>query len=199
MKTYPVIEQLVNGYDNGKEEFKFIKKVNESLLPDKDLKLLSREFEGILVNELGRLRHSTNIQKLLLDHVRDTETYIQNCDLALNDLKRLYDISQKFPIALANSRLQYRGLFTKIRNSIAQIEYLMRQDQNRISEEERGASGTVQFMASEELKSEIRKCESYYLEILRSYFISFSEETKQYFFKKVNEIKDKYGKEIEKY
>ena len=197
MKTYPVIEQLVNGYDNGKEEFNFIKKVNESLLPDKDLKLLSREFEGILVNELGRLRHSTNIQKLLLDHVRDTETYIQNCDLALNDLKRLYDISQKFPIALANSRLQNRGLFTKIRNSIAQIEHLMRQDQNRISEEERGASGTVQFMASEELKSEIRKCESYYLEILRSYFISFSEETKQYFFKKVNEIKDKYGKEID--
>lgn len=194
VKKYAFIEQLVNGYEEQKSIF--IKKLNEVLLPDKDLKLLSKEFEGILVNELGRARHSTNIQKLLMDHASSYETYIQQCDSALHDLHRLCDIAQKLPVALANSNLKSNALFTNVRSSIIQIEHLTALDKERIRNRD-NAFASDQIMAGDELKREIKVCEKYFFEILNSYFISYSATAEEYFNVLVKNFEEKYNKKIE--
>lgn len=192
-KKHPLIEQLVNGYSA--PESIFIRKLNEILIPDKDLKLLSKEFEGILVNELGRSRHSTNIQKLILEHASSLEAYGCQCDAALHDIYRMHDIVQKLPIALASSRLRDNEIFSKVRCSVTAVVNTLaidkeEQQKNYLPQQQ------TQIRASEELLSAIKECQDSFMNVLRGYFITYSEEIKSYFEQMVHDQEMRHQKRI---
>lgn len=193
VKKYAIIEQLVNGYSESQSIF--IKRLNEILIPDKDLKLLSKEFEGIIVNELGRPRHSTNIQKLIKEHANSLDAFGRQCDAALHDIRRMHDIVQKLPMALASSRLRDNELFSKIRYSVINVGNLITIDQE---EKQRNpqSHNLTQIRASEELLSAINECQGLFMEVLRGYFIAYSDDTVSYFKQMVQEQEAKHGKRI---
>lgn len=193
VKRHPLIEQLVNGYIN--PESSFIRKLNESLIPDKDLKLLSKEFEGILVNELGRSRHSTNIQKLIMEHASSLDAYSRQCDAALHDIQRMHDIAQKLPMALASSRLNDNELFSKVRGSVTDVVNALAID---LEEKQKSLMDQqqTQVRASAELLSSVKKCQDYFMDILRGYFITYSDDTKSYFEQMVHDQEDRHQKRI---
>lgn len=196
VKNFHMIEQLVNGYENRyKGNFKFIRLINEHLLPERDLKLLSKEFEGLLINEQGR-RHNTNIQKLLLDHVTDYGYFKERCQCVRNDVNRLYELSKRFPIALANSRGMIGNTQDDIKDIIVEMENLMLQEEENYSKEIMLGTEIKRFSISEELKNIIGKCKEGFEVILNSYFIEFSEETKQYFIQLVTKYANKYNKKV---
>ncbi len=193
VKRHPLIEQLVNGYTD--PESAFIRKLNEILIPDKDLKLLSKEFEGILVNELGRARHSTNIQKLILEHASCLEVYSRQCDAALHDIYRMHDIVQKLPMALASSRLSDNELFSKVRCSVTNVVNTLTID---LEEKQKNPleQQQTQVRASAELLSAIKECQDYFMDVLRGYFITYSEDTKKYFEQMVHDQEVRHKKRI---
>lgn len=196
VKNFHIIEQLVNGYENRyKGNFKLIKLINEHLLPEKELKLLSKEFEGLLINEQGR-RHNTNIQKLLMEHVTDFDYFKERCQCVRNDINRLYELSKHFPIALANSRVMIDNTHDDIKDIIIEMENLMLQEEENYSKKIMLGTEIKRFSISEELKSIICKCKDGFEVILNSYFIEFSEETKQYFAQLVAKYAKKYGKDV---
>lgn len=189
------IEQLVNGYEssNGNKD-RIIKLINMHLLPEKDLKLISKEFEGILVNEQGR-RHNTNIQKLLSEHVTDFYDLKERCQRAQNDIDRLYELSKHFPLSLSNSREKLNNVKLELDDAIIQTRNLFYKEEEENNEIL--ATGLLQQITiSEELKSAINKCKNIFHKILNGYFIQFSDETKNYFMDLVLFYQNKYEKDI---
>lgn len=196
VKNYHMIEQLINGYENRyKGNYKIIELINEHLLPEKDLKLLSKEFEGLLINEQGR-RHNTNIQKLLTDHVTDSTYFKERCQCVKNDVNRMYELSKHFPLALANSRGMVDTTKHDISDAIMQMENLMYQEEENYNKEMMLGQEFNRFSISDDLRNAINKCKEGFEAILNSYFITFSEETNQYFVDLIAKYEDKYSKSV---
>lgn len=196
VKNSYMVDQLLNGYEKTYPgNYKLMPLINSHLLPEKDLKLLSKEFEGLLINEQGH-RHNTNIQKLILEHVTDVQAFKERCQNVRNDLQRLYELSKHFPVALASSREIQDNIRRDIGVDIEKVKLLMIYDEERYEKEEKEGRKSNQIIISEELKEALLKCKSGFESILEEYFITYSDKTIEYFKKAVIECERKYSKKI---
>lgn len=196
VKNSHMVDRLLNGYEKTYPgNYKLMPLINAHLLPEKDLKLLSKEFEGILINEQGH-RHNTHIQKLISEHVTDVQAFKGRCQNVRNDLQRLYELSKHFPVALASSREMPNNMRCDIGGDIEKAKLLMICDEERYEKEEKEGRKPNQMIISEELKEVLLKCKCGFEGILNEYFISYSNETIEYFEKTVSEYERKYEKKI---
>lgn len=196
VKDSYMVDQLLNGYEKKYlGSYKLIPLINKHLLPEKELKLLSKEYEGLLINEQGH-RHNTNIQKLISEHVTDINAFKERCQNVRNDLQRLYELSKHFPVALANSRGAADTTRQDIGSNIEKVRLLMLTDEEKYVNAENEGNIIKQLVISNELKTMLINCKLTFEEILKEYFISYSDETKEYFKKVVSQYEKKYQKKI---
>lgn len=168
--------------------------INEHMVPDKDLKLLFKEFEGLYVNEMGT-RHNTNRQKLKLEHSNDFDSFVTKCSQVINDMKHMAELVKRFPIALVNSRKakdfrrnSMNDLVSKLKTEMSnqQQEYLNNVNRFEIR----------QFIANPQVQNAIIECENIFDEILDSYYISYDAESILYFKEQIERCKKEYSKNI---
>lgn len=194
LKNNYMIEQLLNGF-HGNTESVFIDMVNEHTLPDKDLKLLFKEFEGLYVNEMGR-RHNTNRQKLLSEHSTEYKDFEKRCNQVTNDMNRLYELIKHFPIALANSCGTVVMTRYKINEVIAKLSIEIRNRQKEYQNRLRENEEIQQFSAGDGIRLSVKECEKIFDEVMDSYYISYGEKANKYFSEIVAKYEEKYGKSI---
>lgn len=131
MKNNYLIEQLINGFPD-KTTSPFINMINEHILPDKSLKLLFKEFEGLYINEMGR-RHNTNCQKLLTEHSTEYNDFEKRCSQVINDVNRLCELIKHFPIALKNSCSVEYSSRQQLNDYVAKLILEMKKDNRNIN------------------------------------------------------------------
>lgn len=187
------IEKLLNG-DPTFFNSRFVNGINRHLLPEKDLKLLCKEFQGLLINEQGR-RHNTNMQKLLQDHVTDLKAFIEKCNNVKNDIYRMQELVKHFPLSMANSVNETSYSFSEIDETIKEVEFLMENDLKQAKIIQR--KGEKRLEISEELRKALEECKKLFENILVQYFISYTDESKEYFEKRIGEYEKKYGKSVD--
>ncbi len=195
LKNNYLIEQLINGFPN-KDSFKFINMINEHILPDKELKLLFKEFEGLYVNEMGR-RHNTNCQKLLTEHSTEYKDFEKRCNQVINDMNRLCELTKHFPIALQNSRCT--SLFTRqqLNDYISTLTFEIRNCQKEYQYKERENQRIYQFKANDGIDKAVKECEKVFDEVINNYYICYDDSTEEYLKHIISSYEEKYSKKIE--
>lgn len=174
------------------------KVINSMLLPEKDLKLLCKEFEGLLINEQGN-RHNKNINKLMSDHVTDYESLVERCNNAKNDIDRMYELTKHFPMSMRNGfALQEKSQdmsMEDLHDFINEFEYYMKQmlDNEKIIN---AGKESRQISITPELKSAVVNCEKCFKNILSEYFICYEERYIKYLQHKIEKYEEKYKKSI---
>lgn len=195
LKNNYLIEQLINGFPNN-DTYPFINMINEHILPDKDLKLLFKEFEGLYVNEMGR-RHNTNCQKLLTEHSTEYNDFEKRCNQVINDMNRLCELIKHFPIALKNSFGIENPSRQRLNDFIHKLIIEIRNRQQEYQHKLRDNQTIYQFNANEGIRLAVKDCEKIFNEVIDSYYICYDEKTKVYFSHIISSYEEKYSKKIE--
>ena len=195
LKNNYLIEQLINGFPDN-STFPFINMLNEHILPDKDLKLLFKEFEGLYVNEMGR-RHNTNCQKLLTEHSTEYEDFEKRCNQVINDMNRLCELIKHFPIALKNSRTVTNSSRQRINDYISELIIEIRNRQQEYQHQKRENQIIYQYNASDGICIAVKECEKVFDEIINSYYIRYDKPTAEYFSHIISIYEKKYNKHVQ--
>lgn len=195
LKNNYLIEQLINGFPD-KTTSPFINMINEHILPDKNLKLLFKEFEGLYINEMGR-RHNTNCQKLLTEHSTEYNDFEKRCSQVINDVNRLCELIKHFPIALKNSCSVELSSRQQLNDYIAKLILEMKKRQQEYQCKLHENKTIHQFNAGEDIQLAVKDCEKIFNEIINSYYICYDEETCKYFSHMISIYEKKHSKKIE--
>lgn len=193
MKNNYLIEELLNSFPD-KNASKFIEMVNEHMVPDKDLKLLFKEFEGLYINEMGS-RHNTNRQKLILEHSDIYDNFVVRCNQVINDMDQLADLSIRFPIALVNSKSTVDYRRHNINELIANLKLEILNQQKEYCSQ-KNCQEITQFVANFGVKNAVNECEKFFDRIIDSYYISYDPESKKYFEDYIEQYSKKHCKKI---
>ena len=98
-------------------------------MPQKDLKFIFKEFEGIYINEFGD-NHSTNWNKLLKENCKPFSEFEIRCNQVINDAEQMCRLIKDIPSALMNSReLAYYDI-SKLDDLMRELEIEMRNNLN---------------------------------------------------------------------
>ena len=184
MKNNNEIERLLNSYqEEPGKKYEFIEKLNEIVIPNGKLTTDLREFQGMLVNEMGS-RHNTNLQKLI-DEKQIDENRFFNIE---NDLKRMNQLAKSFPVSNMNSKKSTKIDFGIIDSNIILLE-------NAFTSEmaEKRRKGTKEI--SEDTLNLLKECQSVFYDVLDRYFIEYNN-SKDYLMSLVANAEKNNGKRI---
>ncbi len=191
------IEVLLNDFriKNANSSFPFIESVNEHILPEKELKLITKEFVGLLINELGD-DHGTNINKFKNENTVGIKAIQDKSAAAKKDIYRLSELTERLPLAMSNSRLKIQKEFYKDNNeAIIKLEQLINQDlENYLHALKSKPDAT--FEMSAELKITLETCKNFYENIATGYFIDSSSESIEYLESLVQKIENQFNKKM---
>lgn len=189
------LEKLLNGYANeNRKHFLFIDTLNEIIMPQKDLKSIFKEFEGIYINEFGD-NHSTNWNKLLKESCKPYSQFETRCNQVINDAEQMCRLIKDIPSALMNSReLAYYDI-SKLDDLMRELEIEMRN--NLIYAKDNLAQGEANgYFRTEAVKRKMDELANYYDQIIHLYYMSYSDKAIEYFDEKIKAIGDKCEKTI---
>lgn len=184
------IEALLSPYS---DKDGLIALANKNYLPDKDLKLVCKQLLGLCVNEQSS-SHNTNIEKFKIEHVTTISDFIKYCAAAQNDLQSIKELARHFPLSLSSNFIPDRFSYPRLVKDIDETESLMKLDVEAL--ERVDVSGEVQIKISDALKVNIEKCKTDLNILLKNFFISSSDETKNYFKNLCKRYEDKHKKKI---
>lgn len=191
------IEVLLNDFriKNANSSFPFIESVNEHILPEKELKLITKEFIGLLINELGD-DHGTNINKFKNENTVGINAIQEKSAGAKKDIYRLSELTERLPLAMSNSRLKIKKEFYKDTNeAIIKLEQLINQDiENYLNLLKAKPDAT--FDMSSELRKTLDTCKKFYENIATGYFIDSSSESIEYLKSIIQKIENQFNKKI---
>lgn len=192
IKTDNIIEALLSQLNDENEEG-VIALANKYYLPDKNLKLISKELLGLCVSEQGN-SHSTNLDKLLIEHVATISDFEDCCDAVRNDLQSIKELARSFPLFMVSTVVPERFSYRDLLRDIDEIERLMDVD---IDSYKRGEfQDGNQIRCSIPLKKSIEKYKKDLDVLLHNFFISSSDEAKLYFRKLCNRYEEIHNKKI---
>lgn len=189
------LERVLNGYANeNREHFQFIDLLNEIIIPQKDLKSIFKEFEGIYINEFGD-NHSTNWNKLIKEKCKPYTQFETRCNQVINDAEQMCRLIKEIPSALTNSReLAYLDI-SRIDDLMRELEVEMRN--NLIIAKENMTQGEANgYYRTDSLKRKMDELSDCFDKIINLYFMSYCDEAIDYFEEMINSISSKYDKTI---
>ena len=189
------LEKLLNGYANvNREQYQFIDLLNEVFMPQKDLKSIFKQFEGIYINEFGD-NHSTNWNKLLKEYCKPFSQFETRCNQVINDAEQMCSLIKDIPSALTNSReLAYLDI-SKIDDLMRELEIEMRNNLNFARDNMTQGEADGHFR-TDSLKRKMDELSNYFDQIINLYYMSYSEKAIEYFDERIKSISAKYGKTI---
>lgn len=189
------LERILNGYANeNREHFRFIDLLNEIIMPQKDLKSVFKEFEGIYINEFGD-NHSTNWNKLLKENCKPFSQFETRCNQVINDAEQMCRLIKDIPSALMNSReLAYYDI-SKLDDLMRELEIEMRNNLNfAIDNTAKGEADG--YFRTDSVKRKMDELSHYFDQIINLYYMSYSDKAVEYFDEKIKNIREKYDKSI---
>lgn len=187
------LERILNGYAyENREHFQFIDLLNEIIMPQKDLKSIFKEFEGIYINEFGD-NHSTNWNKLLKENCKPFSQFETRCNQVINDAEQMCRLIKAIPSALMNSReLAYYDI-SKLDDLMRELEIEMRNNLNYAKDN--AAQGEANgYFRTDSVKRKMDELSHYFDQIINLYYMSYSDKAVEYFGEKIKNISEKYHK-----
>lgn len=190
------IDDTISSYHRLTDQYDIFKKAYERLLPEKELKLISKEFQGLYKNEQKSMRHSSGIYKLLNEHVPTTQPddYIAKCNKALNEIETLCELARHFPIFLMNScnddKPNYKMLYESVNRVKIQISSEIINIKNQVGH------NNGQICCSDSLKEAINSCITELDKYLKAYYIASNNTGEKYFENIIRDTAKKYSKKI---
>lgn len=170
------IEILLNDFKskNSNEKFNLIEAINEYILPEKRLKLISREFIGLLINEQGT-DHGTNINKFKNETIIGFEGMKNKSSAAKNDIIHLNTLVNQMPVSLFNKRVSVeKEAFQENNDTILQIEQFIEQETTQFATQTKNNPNST-YKMSPELTQALQKCKNFYMKFAKGYFIHSQE------------------------
>lgn len=168
------IEILLNEFNSlVNHEYPLIKNINEHILPEKELKLITKELLGLLVNEQGS-DHGTNINKFKNENIIGLEAMKRKGLAAKNDIFHMNELKNRIPLSMANGRSSLnRERFKQNTETILKIqEYINKEIIEYGDIIQRNNNST--YNMSVELKNSINECKDFFMEFVKGYLIDSS-------------------------
>ena len=190
------IDDTISSYHRLTDQYDIFKKAYERLLPEKELKLISKEFQGLYKNEQKSMRHSSGIYKLLNEHVPTTQPddYVAKCNKALTEIETLCELARHFPIFLMNDCSEDKPNYKKLYESVNQVK--MQISGEIINTKNQVNNNNGQICCSESLKEAINKCIIELDKYLKAYYIASNSTGDKYFENIIKDTAKKYFKKI---
>lgn len=190
------IDSIISDYQREKEKFVLFRNIYDRLLPEKELKLISKEFQGLYKSEQQSMRHSTGIYKLINEHVPESQPddYIIKCKKAINEIETLCELAKHFPVSLINNNGGEAPNYKKLCDSVAWVKRNVSSEIANVKSQTETADG--QICCSKPLKNAISKCEVELDKYLNAYFIASNKAGEHHLINLIDKIKEKHGRKI---
>lgn len=189
------LERLING--NSMLNFKdspFIISINEMILPKKDLKSIFKEFEGLYINECGE-NHSTSWNKLLKEKCASFSDYVIRCNRVKSETIRMINLVKEFPSIMKNSTDVSSFEISKLDELMREFEVEMRNNIIFAKENETLANSEGYFR-TDSLANKMKEMTCCFDQVIKQYYISYSEASIKYFFDIIENYKSLLNKDI---
>ncbi len=190
------IDDIIGSYQRQTDDYDIFKKAYERLLPEKELKLISKEFQGLYKNEQKSMRHSSGIYKLLNEHVPTTQPddYIAKCNKAINEIETLCELAKHFPIFLMNNCSDDKPNYQKLCESVNRVKMQISGEIINVKNQVGFHNG--QICCSDSLKEAINNCIIELDKYIKAYYIASNTNGEKYFENIIRNTSKKYFKKI---